>query len=95
VFSFFGRGAPASGSQRVVEVDEEASPAVERRGSSQGSGSGQGGGLSKGTWVRHATLGRGRILSIEGSGEDKRLIVYFQGQGRRKLVAKYAKLEIC
>ncbi len=96
VFAFFGRDAPASASENAARVGvgaEGPSATATPRGASQGAGKSKG--LSKGTWVRHATLGRGRILSIEGSGDDKRFIVYFQGQGRRKLVAKYAKLEIC
>ncbi len=50
--------------------------------------------IKRGTRVRHASLGAGRILNIEGSGEDMRLIVYFDSKGRKKLLAKYAQLEI-
>ena len=48
----------------------------------------------RGSRVRHATLGLGQVLTIEGSGDDMRLTIYFDGQGRRKLMAKYAKLEV-
>ncbi len=50
--------------------------------------------LKRGARVRHASLGHGRILNIEGSGEDMRLIIYFDSKGRKKLLAKYAQLEI-
>ena len=50
--------------------------------------------LRRGARVRHASLGLGRILQIEGSGEDMRLIVYFDLKGRKKLLAKYAQLEV-
>ncbi len=50
--------------------------------------------LKRGSRVRHASLGIGRILKIEGSGEDMRLIVYFDAKGRKKLLAKYAQLEV-
>lgn len=50
--------------------------------------------LRRGTRVRHGKLGLGKIMSIEGSGDTARLIVYFEGVGRRKLVAKYANLDI-
>ncbi|HEX9733001.1 MAG TPA: hypothetical protein VGG06_13570 [Thermoanaerobaculia bacterium] len=47
-----------------------------------------------GNRVRHAVLGEGRVLQIEGSGEDARLVVFFDGVGRRKLLVKYAQLEV-
>ncbi len=50
--------------------------------------------LKRGSRVRHASLGIGRILQIEGSGDDMRLIVYFDAKGRKKLLAKYAQLEV-
>ena len=53
-----------------------------------------GGALRKGSRVRHPTLGVGQVFRIEGSGDQMRLTVYFQGSGRRTLVAKYAKLEV-
>ncbi|MEM7582561.1 MAG: UvrD-helicase domain-containing protein [Acidobacteriota bacterium] len=71
--------AEAARSLTVVPVNEP-TPAVRR--------------LKRGTRVRHASLGTGRILNVEGSGEDMRLIVYFDSKGRKKLLAKYAQLEI-
>ncbi len=50
--------------------------------------------LRRGARVRHAKLGRGRVLQIEGSGEDMRLIVFFDTKGRKKLLARYAQLEV-
>ncbi|MEM7353265.1 MAG: UvrD-helicase domain-containing protein [Acidobacteriota bacterium] len=50
--------------------------------------------LKRGSRVRHATLGNGRILNLEGSGDDMRIIVYFDSKGRKKLLAKYAQLEV-
>ncbi len=50
--------------------------------------------LRRGSRVRHASLGLGRILQIEGSGDDMRLIIYFNAKGRKKLLAKYAQLEV-
>ena len=47
----------------------------------------------RGRKVRHASLGEGVILDVEGSGEDSKLTIYFQQAGRKKLVAKYADLE--
>lgn len=50
--------------------------------------------LKRGSRIRHPSLGTGSILKIEGTGEAMRLMVYFDGIGRRKLIAKYAQLEM-
>ena len=50
--------------------------------------------MRRGARVRHVSLGIGRILQIEGSGDDMRLVVYFDSKGRKKLLAKYAQLEV-
>ena len=93
VHSFFGSKPPAgstlpfsdpssagtSSSVRVEPVDEP-TPAGRR--------------LRRGARVHHASLGSGKILQIEGSGEEMRLIVYFESKGRKKLLAKFAQLEV-
>ena len=50
--------------------------------------------LKPGTRVLHAHWGEGQILHREGSGENMKLIVAFRGGIRKKLLAKYASLEI-
>ena len=86
--SFFGRqptesatlpSVDPSPSLTVVPVNEP-TPAAER--------------LKRGSRVRHATLGNGRVLNLEGSGEEMRIIVYFESKGRKKLLAKFAQLEV-
>ncbi len=47
----------------------------------------------KGRKVRHASLGEGIVLDVEGSGDSSKLTIYFQHAGRKKLIAKYAELE--
>ena len=49
--------------------------------------------LRKGVGVRHPKLGPGVILSVEGSGDNAKLTVYFEKAGRRRLIAKFAALE--
>lgn len=51
-------------------------------------------GLRKGSRVRHQTLGDGVVLDIEGGIDDGKITVYFQRAGKRKLVARYASLEL-
>ena len=36
----------------------------------------------------------GKVLQIEGKGDSAKLIVYFDSVGRRKLIAKYANLDV-
>jgi DNA helicase-2/ATP-dependent DNA helicase PcrA len=50
--------------------------------------------LQVGTRVIHSHWGEGQIIQREGSGENLKLIVVFRGGIRKKLLAKYADLEI-
>ena len=47
----------------------------------------------KGERVVHATFGEGFIHDVSGFGRDLKLIVDFDGIGRKKLLARYAGLE--
>jgi DNA helicase-2/ATP-dependent DNA helicase PcrA len=47
----------------------------------------------RGARVRHAHLGEGTVMDVEGDGEMMKITVYFERAGKRKLVAKYAGLE--
>ena len=56
-------------------------------------------GLSRGATppgrkVRHPTLGLGIVLACEGEGDAAKLTVFFERAGKRRLVAKYANLEM-
>jgi hypothetical protein len=49
--------------------------------------------LKRGQRVRHEQFGDGTILTMEGSGPEAKLTVYFdRGIGSKKFIAKYAKL---
>lgn len=48
--------------------------------------------LKRGQKVRHEQFGVGTILTMEGSGPDAKLTVYFDRVGSKKFVAKFAKL---
>ncbi len=52
------------------------------------------GGVQQGTRVRHPTLGEGVILTVDGSGPDAKLSIYFDDAGKRRLIARYANLEM-
>jgi DNA helicase-2/ATP-dependent DNA helicase PcrA len=59
-------------------LDEPAAPRAPRRGSR----------------VRHPTLGHGVVLELEGSGEETKITVFFDRAGKKKLIARYASLEL-
>ncbi|MFQ5477105.1 MAG: ATP-dependent helicase [Candidatus Binatia bacterium] len=47
-----------------------------------------------GTRVVHPMFGRGTVSKTVGSGESEKLVVRFESVGLKKLVARYAKLEV-
>jgi len=47
-----------------------------------------------GTRVRHPKYGNGTILRTEGDGEDMKLTISFMNHGLKKMIAKYAELEM-
>ena len=50
--------------------------------------------FAPGTRVRHPQFGVGTVLSIEQVGDDFKLTVKFSSVGQKRLIAKYAKLEL-
>jgi DNA helicase-2/ATP-dependent DNA helicase PcrA len=52
------------------------------------------GSLRPGARVRHPLFGVGTVLRAEGSGDDLKLTVSFAGIGAKRLVARYAGLEL-
>ena len=51
-------------------------------------------GPRRGSRVRHPTLGSGVVLEIDGEGDEAKLTVFFERAGKRRLVARYASLEL-
>lgn len=50
--------------------------------------------LSVGTEVEHMRFGKGKIISIEGVGGDKKAEINFENGGLKKLLLRFAKLNI-
>jgi DNA helicase-2/ATP-dependent DNA helicase PcrA len=50
--------------------------------------------MRTGRIVEHPTFGRGKIVRTEGMGESLTLDIMFTGVGMKKIMAKYAKLNI-
>ena len=49
-------------------------------------------GYRRGSKVRHPEYGIGVVLTIEGSGDAEKVVVYFDSAGRKKFVARFANL---
>jgi ATP-dependent DNA helicase UvrD/PcrA len=47
-----------------------------------------------GARVRHAKYGIGTVIEVEGEGQDRRLTVSFQDYGPKKLLERYANLQL-
>jgi DNA helicase-2/ATP-dependent DNA helicase PcrA len=50
--------------------------------------------IQPGLEVEHARFGKGKIISIEGAGANKKAAVFFKNVGQKQLLLKYAKLKI-
>lgn len=50
--------------------------------------------LTVGTKVEHSRFGRGEVIGIEGVGNDKKAEIRFQNGGIKKLLLRFAKLDI-
>ena len=87
VFAFLGKEAPPF----EIEADEPPAPALSARKREDLTSLGR---IKNGARVRHAKLGLGKVLNIEGSGEDAKVAIFFEGVGRRKLILKFANLEV-
>jgi DNA helicase-2/ATP-dependent DNA helicase PcrA len=47
-----------------------------------------------GTRIRHPRFGYGTILRTYGEGDDLKLTISFMSHGLKKMIAKYAELEV-
>ena len=45
-----------------------------------------------GVRVEHEHFGEGKVLSVEGAGDQAKAVVFFNGVGQKKLVLKFARL---
>jgi DNA helicase-2/ATP-dependent DNA helicase PcrA len=50
--------------------------------------------LTQGTKVMHERFGRGEVVNLEGVGGDKKAEINFEVGGLKKLLLRFAKLEI-
>lgn len=50
--------------------------------------------IQPGATVLHAKFGTGKVLTIEGSGPDRKAIIQFETAGQKQLLLKFAKLTL-
>ncbi len=48
----------------------------------------------RGQIVHHSLFGKGKIIDVQGEGNESKISVIFHGNVRKKLIAKYANLKI-
>ena len=74
--------------------DTASSSSVASAGSSTSKASSAAGSLSEGCRIEHQRFGIGRVLKIEGTGENTKATVEFQNAGTKQLLLKFAKFTI-
>lgn len=52
------------------------------------------GAIQPGMQVQHAKFGAGKVLAVEGSGNDRKAVVFFENIGQKTLLLAFAKLTI-
>jgi DNA helicase-2/ATP-dependent DNA helicase PcrA len=50
--------------------------------------------LEVGTLVNHSRFGKGKVVKVEGNGHDKKAEILFAKGDTKKLLLRFAKLEI-
>ena len=74
--------------------DTARSSSVALAGSSASKASSASGSLSEGCRIEHQRFGIGKVLKIEGTGENTKATVEFQNAGTKQLLLKFAKFTI-
>ena len=74
--------------------DTASSSSVASTGSSASKASSAAGSLCEGCRIEHQRFGIGRVLKIEGTGENTKATVEFQNAGTKQLLLKFAKFTI-
>ena len=86
-------GAPAVSARGAARARPTAGPSPAPVGAPVGPAPDEGD-LRPGVRVRHPLFGVGTVLRREGTGDDLKLTVSFPGVGAKKLVARFAGLEL-
>ena len=50
--------------------------------------------IQVGQTVYHAKFGNGKVMAVEGAGDSRKAVVFFDGVGEKQLMLKFAKLTV-
>lgn len=90
--AFRNMGKPQQPEQkRFVKV---AKPQNTQTGPTQGNTPAEIAAIKVGIRVGHAKFGNGKVLQIEGSGNEAKALIFFENVGQKQLMLKFAKLTI-
>lgn len=91
--SFFG-GKSAVAKSPSPEKVEPKRRVVVTHGPAIGNSAAEIAAIQPGMTVDHAKFGRGKVQSIEGDGDSRKAVIFFENIGQKQLMLKYAKLTI-
>jgi DNA helicase-2/ATP-dependent DNA helicase PcrA len=61
---------------------------------SEGTGNGSDLNISIGALVEHQKFEKGKVLNLEGSGNNQIATILFEKHGQKKIILKFAKLQV-
>jgi DNA helicase-2/ATP-dependent DNA helicase PcrA len=81
----FKRALQAAGSSRFKPVERAVAPRPMAN---------EGGRLTEGCTIEHQRFGIGRVVKIEGTGENQKATVEFKNSGTKQLLLKFARFKV-
>ena len=78
----------------TTRFERKQPPAQRPLGPSMGNSPAEIAAIRVGQRVQHAKFGTGVVQSIEGSGDSRKALIFFEGVGQKQLMLKFAKLVI-
>ena len=85
--AFFNAGKPSQATPKPQVAPKPRAAAVPNSPAQIGA-------IMPGMKVHHDKFGSGKVLQVEGNGDSRKAIVFFEGIGQKQLMLKFAKLTI-
>lgn len=85
--AFFNAGKPSQATPKPQTAPKPRAAAVPNSPAQIGA-------IMPGMKVHHDKFGSGKVLQVEGNGDSRKAIVFFEGIGQKQLMLKFAKLTI-
>lgn len=85
--AFFNAGKPSQATPKPQAAPKPRAAAVPNSPAQIGA-------IMPGMKVHHDKFGSGKVLQVEGNGDSRKAIVFFEGIGQKQLMLKFAKLTI-